>query len=164
MGGEAGTIDARLQRAEIVRQPLGKHRDHAVGEINRVAAPSGFAVERGGGADVPGDIGDRHDKVPTAAVLRVGVGLGPDRVVEVAGIAAVDGDQREVTQIGPCGQARRHRRLGFGDCRSRKFGRDVIIRDNERTYHAGIRGVSEPVDDAGSRGSEPPGREFLDGD
>jgi hypothetical protein len=34
--------------------------------------------------------------MPAAAILRVGVRLGPDRVVKVTGIGAVDRNQRDV--------------------------------------------------------------------
>src|SRR5215472_18613022 len=96
MNGEAGAIDTRLQRAKIVRQYFGKHRYHTVGKVDRVAASSRFAIERGAGAHIPGHIGDRYDDMPPAAILGVRVGLGPNRIVKVTSVRTVDRDQREV--------------------------------------------------------------------
>src|SRR5207245_4744932 len=127
--GRARTVGTGLERAELVRQRLAQHRDDAVGEIDRVATPQGFAVECRAGAYVPGDVGYCHDEMPAAAISRVRIWLGPHRVVEVASIAAVDGDQREIAQIGSAGQRRRPCRLGFGDYRHREFGRNVMARD-----------------------------------
>src|SRR6266436_2564622 len=162
--GEAGSVGAGFERAELVRQRLGQHRDDTVGEIDRVAAPHGFAVECRAGTYVPGDVGYRHDEMPATAISRVGIRLGPHRVVEVASLAAVDGDQRDIAQISSAGQGRRPCRLGFGNCRHREFGRDVMARDGQQTYHAGVRGMSEPFDDARSRKTDFGGRRFLDDD
>ena len=106
MRRDAGAVLARPQRAQIVRQRLGQHRHDAVGEIDRVAAPRRLAVERAAGRDIGRDIGDRDDDVPAARVGRVRIGLGPDRVVEIARVLAVDRDQREVAQIGAAVSAR----------------------------------------------------------
>ena len=73
------------------------------------------AVERRAGADVVRDVGDRDDQAEAAAVR-----LGEHRVVEVARVLAVDGDQRHVAQVGaaaPSGAARA--RFGLGQ---RGFG------------------------------------------
>jgi hypothetical protein len=42
--GKCGTALMRLERAEIVRNPLRQHRNDAVGEIGRVAARECLAV------------------------------------------------------------------------------------------------------------------------
>ena len=95
---------------------LRQHRHDAVGEIDRVAAPRRLAVE--GAAR-------RSRRPPTSAIAttmcqppricRIRVGLGPDRVVEVARIAAVDRDQRHLAQIGAAGRRRRRAALGLGE-------------------------------------------------
>ena len=162
--GEAGAVDAGLQRAQLVRQRLGQHRDDAVGKIDRIAAPLGLAVERAAGPHIPGDIGDRDDEVPAAAVLRIGVRLGPHRVVEIAGVAAVDRDQRDIAQIGSPGRAHRQRRLGFGERGGGKFGRDVVGGDRQQADRAGVRGGTQPFEDTGSRRAEPSGGELLGDD
>src|SRR5215831_11181393 len=155
MDGQAWTVGAGLERAELVRQYLRQHRDDAVGEVDRVAAAQGLAVECRAGAYVPGDVGYRHDEMPATAISSVVIRLGPHRIVEVAGIAAVDGDQRDIAQIGSTRQGRRPCRLGFGNCRDWEFGRNVMACDGQQTYRAGVRGMSEPFDDAGSRKTNP---------
>jgi len=100
--------------------------------------------------------------MPAAAILRIGVRLGPDRVVEVTGVGAVDCNQREVAQIAPACRTRRKGCLGFGNRSNREFGRDVMTGEGEKTNRTGVRGVSEPFDDASSRKAEPPSRELLD--
>ncbi len=55
---EGRTIDARLERAEIVRNPLRQHGHHAVRKIHRIAADQGFPVQCRAGPDVMRDIGD----------------------------------------------------------------------------------------------------------
>src|SRR6185437_4280652 len=97
MDGHASAIDARFQRTKLVRQRLGQHRYHAIGEVNRIAALLGLAIQRIVRSYVPGDIGDRDDRVPT--ILLFGIALGPDRVVEIARIGAVDGNERDRAQI-----------------------------------------------------------------
>ena len=96
----AGAVLVRAQRAQVVRQRLRQHRDDAVGEIDRVAALAGCPVERVAGPHVPGDIGDRHQQPVAAGIGRVVVGRGPDRIVEIAGVLAVDGDEVDVAQVG----------------------------------------------------------------
>ncbi len=164
LDGEAGAIHAGLQRAQLIRQRLGQHRDDAIGKIDRIAAPLGLTVEGAAGPHIPGDVGDRDDEVPAAAVLWVEVRLGPHRVVEIAGVAAVDRDQRDIAQIGSSGRGDRQCRLGFGERRGRKFGRDVIGGNRQQAYRAGVRGGTQPFDDTGSRRAEPSRDELLGDD
>ena len=91
--GDAGAVGAVDERAEVAGQPVGQHRHDAVGEVGRVAAAAGLAVERGAGADVVGDVGDRDPDDVAAGVRRVVVGVGEDGVVVVAGVGGVDGDE-----------------------------------------------------------------------
>ena len=88
---------ALLQRADVGRQFLGQHRHHAVGEIDAVAARPRLAVELATGPDVEADVGDGDDRVPAALV--VVRRLGPDRVVMVARIGRIDGDDRQMRQV-----------------------------------------------------------------
>ena len=76
------------ERAEVVREPLGEHREGAVGEVDRGPPLEGLGVEGAAGADVVRDVGD-VDADPEAAAGKL---LGLDRVVEVAGGLAVDRD------------------------------------------------------------------------
>ena len=90
MHGRSAAVD---QRAEVARQPVGQHRHHPVGKVGRVAAPPRLAVERRARPHVVRDVGDRHPDDVAARVRRIVVGLGEDRVVVVAGVGRVDGDE-----------------------------------------------------------------------
>src|SRR3546814_10218823 len=57
---------------------------------------------------VMGDIGDGDDGMPAALVGGIVVRLGEHRVVMVAGVFRVDGDQRNLAQV--LAAAHRHRR------------------------------------------------------
>ncbi|MNM71515.1 hypothetical protein D3C81_831830 [compost metagenome] len=95
------TIDLRVQRAQTVGQLLRQHRDHALGEVHRVAANLRFGIQRRTEFHVAGYVGNRHVQLPAtgeqAQLARTG--LAVDRVIEVAGIFTVDGDERQMTQV-----------------------------------------------------------------
>jgi hypothetical protein len=101
---DAGAILVRLQRAEAVGERLRQHRDDAVGKIDRVAALQRLAVERVARLDVVGHVGDRDDGAK--ATIRQGLRIGPDRIVEIAGVGTVDGHEIEVAEIDPVTQRR----------------------------------------------------------
>ena len=61
-----------------------------------------------------GDIGDGYDQVPAAGILRVRVGLGKDRVIEIPGIGAIDGDQGDLSEVFALTQLDRPRLGGDG--------------------------------------------------
>ena len=58
----AQPVDVRLERAELVRQRLRQHRNHAAREIDRRAALARVAVERVAVLHVVRDVGDRDDR------------------------------------------------------------------------------------------------------
>ena len=60
----------------------------------------------GAGMHIGGDIGDGDDDAEAAAIGRIVVGLGPDRVIMVAGIGRIDGDERQLASDrgGRCGR------------------------------------------------------------
>ncbi len=91
--GERRADLAFLERADVGRQFVGKHRHHAVGEIDAVAARQRFAVELRALADVETNVGDGDDRVPPVAVF---ARRGPDRIVVVARILGVDCDDRQM--------------------------------------------------------------------
>ena len=99
MADERGAILAFLQRADVGRQRLGKHRHDPVREIDAVAAPPRLLVERGAGADVEADVRDRDDRLPPALIGRIVVGSGPHGIVMVARIGRVDRDDRDVGEV-----------------------------------------------------------------
>ena len=79
---------------------LRQHRHHAVGEIGAVAALEGFPVQRRAGRDVMGDIGDGDQRDMTAGIGGIVIRPRPHRIVMVAGVGRIDGDQRDGAQIG----------------------------------------------------------------
>ena len=101
------------QRAEAVRQPLGQHRHSPLRVVDAGAAAVGLEVERVPFLDIVGDVGD----VDAEAERPLAQALDRDRVVEVAGALAVDGDDDPVAQVvaarpsplasGPPGRLRR---------------------------------------------------------
>jgi len=94
-GAEDEAIFAGLQRAHAVGEGLGKHGDGAIEEVNGVAAETGFAVERGFGRDVVGDVGDVDLQKPAAVFAAFDV----DGVVEVARGFAINGDNGQAAKI-----------------------------------------------------------------
>ena len=92
MDGEAGAVFIRFEGTEAVGQRFRQHRHDAVGEIDRIAALARIHVEPVTLADIMGDVGDGDENMPAARVGRVRVGLGPDGIVEIARIDAVNCD------------------------------------------------------------------------
>ena len=62
-------------------------------------------IERRIRPHVGGDVGDGDPADPAARVARVVVRFGEHRVVVVAGVGRVDGDQRDLAQVGALAQA-----------------------------------------------------------
>ncbi|MCY1418457.1 hypothetical protein D9M71_340180 [compost metagenome] len=88
-------IHLRVQRAETIGEDFRQHRDDPLGEVHRVAAFGRFLIQRRTDLDVVGDVGDGHVQFPATALARLGI----DRVVEVAGVLAVDGDEGQGAQV-----------------------------------------------------------------
>ncbi len=161
--GDAGAFQPLVQRAEIARQALGQHRHHPVGEVGGVAAPPRLAVERRAGGHVVGHVGDRHPDDVAAGVGGVVVGFGVDRVVVVAGVRGVDGDQRQVAQV--LALAERHGLClrGLGECCFGKFVGDPVLVDGDQRDRARRPRVAEARDDARPRQAVAAGRAELFG-
>ena len=128
----AGAILALAQAAEAVGQHLRQHRLHAVGKVDAVGLLAGRLVERGVRSHVGRDIGDGHPDDPAAGVFRVVVGLGEDRVVVVARVGGVDGDEGDVAQVLAAGQGRRLGRRGFGLGGGGEAGGDAVGMDGDQ--------------------------------
>ena len=79
----------------MVRELLGQHRDHLVGDVHARAARERLVVERGAGPHVVRDVGDVHADLDEPAVQ----GLDADRVVEVLRVLAVDRVHELAAQI-----------------------------------------------------------------
>ena len=124
---------ARFQRAQIVGNALRQHRHHPVREVHRIAALQGVAVERGAGAHIVSDVGDRDGEDEAAFIGRIGIRLGMHRVVMILGVRRIDGDQRD---FAPILAAFQRRGLGIGDFGERghrKILRDFVAMDRDQT-------------------------------
>lgn len=140
-------VDQWIQRAETIGQHLRQHRDHPLGEIHRVAAPGRLFVQRRTDLHVVRDIGDRHEQAPAAAAF----GLGVHRVVEVAGILAVDGDEGHLAQVDTLFLVLlRHFRLELGRFllhRGRPDVGDIVAAQGDFDLHPRRHVVAEHLDD-----------------
>ena len=134
MDGDAGPVLARNQRTPAVGKGFGQHWHHLVGKIGRIAAPVGVPVQGVAGAHVPGDVGDGDQQMPATGIFLVRVRLRPHRVVEIAGVGAVDGDQRQGAKIVTVFCRRRAGSGGLLFRLGRKTGWQVVIDqgDNRR--------------------------------
>jgi len=140
VGHHHQAVDVRVQRAQAVAELLRQHRDHAPREVHRGRAALRLSVDDAARLDVVADIGDGHQQAPLAPprVHRLGV----HSIVEVAGVLAIDGDQRHVAQVDPVGQIGIAHRLG--QAARRLDGRLVeLVRHGELAHrdldlHAGV--------------------------
>ena len=98
--GNTGAVDIAMQAAQIARKRVGQHGHNAVGKVAGIAALQRLAVERAAGAHIMGDIGNRHPQDMATGIGGVVIRHRGDSVIAVARIGRVDGDQREVAQIG----------------------------------------------------------------
>ncbi len=150
VAGQAQTVLVGLQRAEPVGQDFRQHRDHAIRKIDRGRPQQGFLVKPAAGLHVTGDVRDGHHQPPTAPIA-----TGVHRIVEIPGIRAVDGHQRQVPQILAARvQALRHPgaeplRLGLDAARPRVGQPEVA--DGDLGGHAGGRGLAQHLGDPADR-------------
>ncbi len=91
----AQAVHLRHQRAQVVREFLRQHRQHAAREVDGRRALARFPVEGHARADVVADIRDGDDE-PVAGAAR----FREHRVVEVPGVLAVDRHERQA-RAGP---------------------------------------------------------------
>src|SRR6266852_2036994 len=89
------TVDPRPQAANAVAQSLRQHRNDPVGQINAVAAPARFAIQRALRFDVRSYIGNVHAQLPIFIVDL----LDMNGVVKIARIIRIDRDDEFSSQI-----------------------------------------------------------------
>ena len=147
-----------VQRAQAVGQRFRQHRDDPAREIDAGAALERVIVQRVAGPHVVADVGDRHQQAPARALALARAQfnrLTVDGVVEVAGVLAVDGDQRHVAQVDAVfqvalanhvGQARGLLAGGFGE-----FHRHVELAHRDLDLHAGIVDLAQHLGHAAQR-------------
>ena len=146
----AQAVDVRLERAELVRQLLRQHRDHAAREVHRGAALARLGVERVAVAHVVRDVGDGDDE-PEALALALAI----DGVVEVLRRLAVDRDERQRRQvvaalaIGRPHLGRQALRLPLR--RLRELERQVVLAQRDLDLDARIGRAAQHLVDARDR-------------
>ena len=157
LGHQHRPVLLRHQRAPVVGERLGQHGHDPVGEIDRGAAAVGGAVERLVGPHVPGDVGDGDQQAPAAGMVRVG--LGEHRVVEVARVLAVDGDQRRVAQVEPLAQrAARARSASSSAAGGNSTGMSLAAIEIRLTVRGSLIGPTRSITLARRAARRPPPR------
>ncbi len=145
------TVEARLERAQLVAQGLRQHGNDTVHEVGGVAAPARLGVQRAAGADVMGDIGDVDPQAPLAVLA-----LHADGVVEVLGVIRVNGDDRMRAAVhAPRALLRRGLvvgpRAGDGACLGEhglgEVQRQVVMPEHGEHVHTLLVGRAEDFDD-----------------
>ncbi len=148
----------RVERAQAVGQLLRQHRNHPPREVHRSGALVGIVVDRLARLDVVADVGDGDDQPPAfeqtlAAPAREG--LAVHRVVEVARVLAVDGDQRHVAQVdavAPVGGAQLvGQRRGLRQRLGRETVRHLVLAHRDLDLHARVVDLAQHLDDAAHR-------------
>ena len=140
-----------LQRANVRRQFFGQHRYDSIGEINAVAARLGLAVELGAGPHVETDVGNRDDCVPSAVAVR----LGPDRVIMIARVGRIDGDDRQMRQVFPVPQRLRRNSMCLVDRLLAKLMRSPSLWNRDQAEAPWPNGRRARIDPRVTRGPRP---------
>ena len=140
-----------LERANAVGQRLRQHGNHPVRQVNGIAAAPRFDIERGAGRHIVRHIRDGHQQPPAAAPPP----FGEHGVVEILGVRAIDGDERQVGEIEAAGGVRRgdlpRRRLGN---RRRPLNRHGVARQHGRGRPVGlVARLQHPHDASGEAGA-----------
>ena len=150
-------IDLGLERAQLVGELLGQHRDHAPREVHRVAAVVRLAVERIARAHVVAHVGDRDPQAklpPREALLSPlgGRGLRVHRIVEILRRFTIDRHERQLAQVLASLDVLRVHHLRQPPRRllriARPLVRQVVLAQRDLDLHPGIGVVAEDLDHA----------------
>ena len=141
----AQALDIGVQRAQAVGQFFGQHGNDATRKIHAGGAIIGININRRAVVHVMAYIGNRDQQTPT-----FNGGFAPalsgrftvHRIVKVARIFTVDGDQRNVGQVNPVlfvgGQNLVRQGTRQGDAGIRKFMRHAVLAHGDFDLHAGV--------------------------
>ncbi|VVD93871.1 hypothetical protein PTE30175_01695 [Pandoraea terrae] len=147
-------IDFGVERAQTVRQLLGQHRDDAARKIDGRAAAKRIGIERTARRDVVGHVRDGHDQaiaVGAADLARFAI----HRIIEVARVLAVDGDERHVAQIDAVLEIGRadlvRQSAGSGQRFGRELVRHAVFAHGDLDFHAGVVDIAEHLGHAPNR-------------
>ena len=95
-----------------------------------------------------GDIGDGDPDHEAAGVLGVGVRFGIDRIVAVAGVGRVDGDESDIAQVAAFAHRDRDGGVRLGNCGVGELVGDAVLVDGDQRHGAGAGGVAKARGDA----------------
>jgi len=140
--GQRRTLFLLAQRAQVVGDALGQHRHHAIGEIDRVAADAGLAVQGRAGSHIGGNVGDGDDDICAAGGL---VDLGPDGVVMVARILGVDGEEGHATEVGAALAGKGLERFGLAQHALREVVWNAVVVNGDQRDVALVVHVAQPL-------------------
>ena len=94
----AQAINLWVERTQAVAELLRQHRDDAARKVHAGGAVVGVHINRAACLHVMAHVSNGHQQAPAFAAPHLG-GLAVDRVIEVAGIFPVDGDERDVGEV-----------------------------------------------------------------
>ena len=95
-----------------------------------------------------GDIGDGDPDDMAAGIAGLIVGHGIDRIIAVAGIDGVNGDQGQIAQILAALEANGGGLVGLGNHRIGELVGDAVLVNGDQADRAGAGGIAEPRHDA----------------
>ena len=138
LGQHGQPVLVRAQAAQAVAQGGRQHGLHRRGEIPGIAARQGFGIQRRARAHIMAHVGDGHTQEPAPA----GTGLHLQGVVEVTGIGAVDGHQRQRAHVlapGHVGMLGRGRQgVGLGLDPGRELPRYLVVELDQILLHGDV--------------------------
>ncbi|MCY1521501.1 hypothetical protein D9M68_563150 [compost metagenome] len=150
----AQALDLGVERAQAVRQLLGQHRNHATREVDAGGAVVGIDVDGRAGLHIGAHVGDGHQQAPALAAAHLR-GLAVHGVVEVAGVLAVDGDERHVGEVDAAllvgGAHLLGQGLGLRQALRGKLMRHAVLAHGDLDFHAGIVDITEHFHHAAHR-------------
>ena len=95
----AQTLHLRVEGAQAIGEFLGKHRNHPTREVDTGRTVVGIHINGRPVLNVMTDVGNRHQQTPTGfggSTLANFCRLAVDRIIEIPGILAIDGDKGNI--------------------------------------------------------------------
>ncbi len=137
----AQALHVRVERAQAVGQLFRQHRDDTAREVHAGGAVVGIDVDGAAGLHIVAHVGNRHQQAPALGAADAG-GHAVHGVVEVAGILAVDSDQRNVGQVHALALVLRphlvRQRLGLRQAGLGKLMRHAVLAHGDLDFHARV--------------------------
>ena len=133
----------RPQGTQTIGQGFGQHRQDPIGKVHRSAALPSLIIQRLTDPHIVGHISDRHHQSKATVVE----GFPIHRVIKIAGVGAVNGDQSQLTQITmsvmPIGINHLTQALGLSQHRLWELIRQLVSKDRHIGGDAWLIGTSQ---------------------